>query len=359
MSWKSREKERTHYDAIWSELKARVNEESALRGSLRSADHIILVKLCLLVSFILLTYLYQITAPVSPIWFAAWCLQGIASFFLIVNSAHDASHGTLFSSRRANRNWTLFCFGLLGIDGSLWGLRHLSAHHPHTNISGHDTDSIDNMFLRLSPHHRHRKQFHFQHLYAPLLYAIAFPHTAAVQDFEHLVRRKLPYVKKIRSRRLAWTRLLVVKLLYLGAFLFVPVLVFETPLPAILLGITLQQLTASLVFVLTICLNHYVMETTFFEDGEIRPTSHHLEHQLLSSADWYPTSRFWCCIMGGANAHTAHHLFPGHSHADYYWISRIIIDLTQKYSLPYNQFSFTGGLRSHFRFLRTLGKDNT
>jgi linoleoyl-CoA desaturase len=341
---------------LWQELKHTIDGELARRGGSHFANHSVLVKVVSILALIIGCYFALWSVAPSAGWLCLWGILGIASFFLIVNCAHDASHGRLTRFPVLNSSLLLISFGLLGIDGQLWSLRHLSAHHPHTNIVDQDPDSVANPFLRLSPHHPWHPWFRFQHLYAPLLYALAFLHTAFFQDFEHLIAKPLPYLQRIRSHRVAIMRMASVKIGYLSLFLLLPWLTADIPLPWLVLGLFTQQVAASLVFVSTICLNHYVMETTFYPKDAKNVEGHHLRHQLLASADWYPTSRFWCAVMGGANAHTAHHLFPGLSHRHYHWVSEIIQEFCDRHALPYNSFSFAEGLSSHFCFLRTLGK---
>ncbi len=343
---------------LWQELKQIVDRELSRRGESHFANISVLAKVVTILILIVGCYLAIWRLPPSGFWLSLWGILGIASFFLIVNCAHDASHGRLTRFSAFNSALLLISFGLLGIDGQLWSLRHLSAHHPHTNIVDQDPDSVANPFLRLSPHHPWHQWFRFQHLYAPLLYALAFLHTAFFQDFEHLISKPLPYLQRIRSQRAAALRMASVKIGYLSVFVLGPWLLTDIPLVWLVAGLLTQQVAASLVFVFTICLNHYVMETTFYPKNAINIEGHHLRHQLLASADWYPTSRFWCALMGGANAHTAHHLFPGLSHRHYHWVSQIIREFCVQHALPYNSFSFAEGLSSHFCFLRTLGRSN-
>lgn len=336
------------------ELRSKINQEVKTRDSqLYSVITPEIMKGTLLFFLICILFISILLTPASGLWLLLWGGLGVVTFLFIVNTAHDASHKSLFKSDSKNEVALLLPFALLGIDGYLWGLRHRGAHHPHTNISGEDTDSLPNPFLRLSPHHPWRPQFRFQHFYAPFLYALALPHTAFFQDFEHLLLRPLPYLKKIDSLKGAWIRLLSIKMIYLVIFAGLPIFTGGHTLSAVLLGIAIQQIAASLVFVFTICLNHYVCETTFFI---AHPGHSHLTHQLIASADWNPTSRFCGWIMGGANAHTAHHLFPSIPHRHYWWISEKIQQFCTEHSLPYNSFSFSQGLRSHFRFLQQLGR---
>lgn len=339
----------------WQELKELVHTEYTRRSETKRGDFGIYSKLLIIVTGIATSYIGILAITPSLSWLLLWGMLGLATFLLIVNGAHDASHSALFRSKTANKAFLAFSFNLFGIDGLLWGLRHITAHHPHTNVSAVDPDSLPNSYLRFSPHHPWRAWFRFQHLYAIFFYGLAFLHTAVVQDFDHVINKPLPYVKRLSSTALTLLRILAVKAAYLTVFLIIPVVCCEIPMLWALLGIAVQMVVASLVFVLTIALNHYVLETTFYRDDTQRSENNFLMHQLSACADWNATSRFWGRIMGGANAHTAHHLFPYFSHRHYYWISKIIKEFCEERALPYNNFSFFAGLSSHFRFLYRLG----
>lgn len=338
----------------WHELKLRVIAETKRRKVSRYADFWIYGKIAAIGFMVGGSFLSILSSKPSLSWLLLWAILGIAAFFLLVNCAHDASHGVLFKSRYANKIALHLSFGLFGIDGALWGLRHLVAHHPRTNISEEDPDSVPNPFLRLSPHHPWFPWFRLQPYYAFFIYALALPHTTLIQDFDHLINRPLPYLKKI-DRKIVMRRMLSIKALYLALFIGLPILC-GIPLTWALAGVVVKMMAASLVFVSTIALNHYVMETTFYPAHTKRAEETYLLHNLKSSADWFPRSRWVCSLMGGANAHVAHHLFPYLSHRHYYWISDIIEKFCQERDLPYHQFTFLGGIKSHYKFLKMLGR---
>ena len=344
------------YREVFRELKYRLEQELPPEKLMRCAPTSIWLKLIFLCALLSLGYIGILWSPPGLLWLLLWAGVGVTAFFVLVCAAHDASHGVLSSSWIVNRIIFVGSFALFGIDGDLWALRHRAAHHAHTNVSNVDPDSSPNLFLRLSPHHPWRPWFRFQVWYALLLYPFALAHTMLIQDFEHLLCAPLPYVDKISSRPRALLRAVLIKVAYVSIFVLVPWCLYHIPLKWVMAGVGMQFGVASLVFVLTICLNHYVTETTFYDLGAHPVERSHLLHQLRSSADWYPTSPFWCGVMGGANAHTAHHLFPSISHAYYPTVSRIIREVTTKYGLPYNCFTFMEGLRSHFTFLSRLSR---
>jgi fatty acid desaturase len=75
---------------------------------------------------------------------ASWATLGIAAFLGIMSTqlgflGHDAGHGQIFVSRRANRLIGLFVGSLIGLSIGWWVPKH-SAHHAHPNEPGHDPD---------------------------------------------------------------------------------------------------------------------------------------------------------------------------------------------------------------------------
>ena len=58
-------------------------------------------------------------------------------------------------------------------------------------------------------------------------------------------------------------------------------------------------------------------------------------HQLVTSVDWSTTSRLAAALSGGANAHTAHHPFPGYSDCHVPKLAKIEIDCEAAHDLRY------------------------
>jgi linoleoyl-CoA desaturase len=79
---------------------------------------------------------------------------------------------------------------------------------------------------------------------------------------------------------------------------------------------------------------------------------------LATSVDWAPESPLAIFISGGANAHAAHHLFPRLSHRHAAAATRIIRQTAREFAVPYNETSFAGMVRGHFRHLKALGESD-
>ncbi len=63
-------------------------------------------------------------------------------------------------------------------------------------------------------------------------------------------------------------------------------------------------------------------------------------------------------LVGGLNAHVAHHLFPAVSHAHYPAISAIIERLARRHQITHRRTTWIGLIGAHFRHLRRLGQAN-
>lgn len=103
-------------------------------------------------------------------------------------------------------------------------------------------------------------------------------------------------------------------------------------------------------------LGHFVEGPEFpeAENGEI--DNSWSEHELAATIDFAPKSRIINFITGGLNTHVAHHLFPNICHIHYYDLTIIIEAYCKEHGYHYMKESFTGGLKSHFRYLKKLSQ---
>jgi linoleoyl-CoA desaturase len=77
---------------------------------------------------------------------------------------------------------------------------------------------------------------------------------------------------------------------------------------------------------------------------------------LVTSVDWAPTSRLAVLLSGGANAHVAHHLFPGHHHRHLAMLSEIIAETAAEHGLRHRVTSFGGMVCGQWRHLVALSR---
>ncbi|MFZ4403867.1 MAG: fatty acid desaturase family protein [Pseudobdellovibrionaceae bacterium] len=282
--------------------------------------------------------------------------MAVSSLLLVFNVCHDAVHNSWSKNKNINYWINTILFSLMGMNGYLWGYRHIHAHHPYTNIDRCDPDIQENPFVRLSAVHPYRWYFKYQHIYAPFLYLFAIPHSIFWQDFERLKEKKiLPLVGVVHSK-IEWLFFFLAKTIYFSIYIFIPVAFGRMTFLEATILLLVMQMTTSLMFVGLLAVNHFGEESEFPvpDKAGLLNTSFSL-HQLKTSTDWYPRSRFWCFWFGGANSHIAHHLFPKVSHRHYHVIASIIRSKAIEYNYPYREVSLIGAIVTHYRFLKKLG----
>jgi linoleoyl-CoA desaturase len=126
----------------------------------------------------------------------------------------------------------------------------------------------------------------------------------------------------------------------------------------ILIGALVMTFVMSALFITLLIGTHFSEETEFpTVDAEGRLPHSWAYHALVTSLDWNPTSKLANFMVGGANAHAAHHLFPAMAHVHYVPLTKIIRRTAAEFGLPYNQTTLLQMVASHFRFLKRMGRE--
>jgi linoleoyl-CoA desaturase len=282
---------------------------------------------------------------------------GIGCLLLTLNLSHDAAHDALTRKRWLNRLIHRCVFGSLGVDARLWQMRHVHSHHLYPNINGCDADIDHNPLIRLSPNHPWKRAFRYQHFYAPLVYLTVGLHSILVQDVIYIFKRQLANLRDIRHRPLDYVAFIAAKAAFVAIVLLLPMALLPVPWWQVLLAYAISTMAMSLLFVFTLIGTHFADTSVFPEvqhDGSI--TGSFVGNTFATSLDWNPTG-FWAThLIGGLNAHVAHHLFPKVCHMHYRAISHIIARLAAHYGIVYHRTNLRGMIAAHFRLLRRLGQ---
>ncbi len=309
--------------------------------------------LALAVAFYLLVLFGGLSGGVT---LALAVAAGVSTILMAINVGHDGAHNIVSRYRWLNQAALNASFTLVGVDPDLWQLRHAKSHHIFPNVSGCDIDIDSNMFLRLSPNHPRRWYQRWQHLYAPVLYAIVGFHSAFIQDFQYLFTTELANLKNIKHKPAFYVAFFVRKIVYATLVFVIPLILLPFAWWQIVLGALLMNAAASFVFVSMLIGTHFAEETAFPQPDETGALGHDFAtHALVTSLDWNPQSRLAQFVAGGANAHAAHHLFPHVSHRHYVPISEMIEETAAEFGIRYNRTTFFGLIRSHLAFLRRMG----
>lgn len=286
---------------------------------------------------------------------AAIVIAAAAAFCVVISIGHDATHGSLSARPWINALITFASFGTLGVSGALWRDRHVRLHHRVPNVAGNGIDADAFTLMRLAPDGAWRPVYRWQAFYAPFAYALGLIYVAWAEDFVEFRKARANDASFRTGRALA--EFAGTKILHLTLFVAIPAIVLS-PSPLMLAGgYLLACAAASLAFV-TATIGTHISDIAGYPAPDARGRLPHdwSTHQMLTAVDYAPTSRFVVALAGGANAHAAHHLFPGMSHRHAIWLSRIIAEEAAAHGVPYTKVTFAESLRAHWRLLVALSK---
>ena len=296
-------------------------------------------------------------------WVSTWWQAAIVSTSLGLAMAgigfaiqHDANHG----SYPANAFWRRllgYTLDLMGGSSYIWKFQHNVNHHSFTNINNADADIDLGPIARLGPGQPHRAYYRFQHIYVWPLYGLLAVSWVVYADWRDFFFSRIgsnPFATpKAAERTLFWLG----KALWIGVWLIVPLSFQATGmwLAALLWTYLVLGFTLSIVFQLA----HIVEDAEFMTvDGErTRVNREFFYHQLATTVNFAPKSRWLTWYLGGLNYQVEHHLFPKVCHVHYPAIATIVESVCRERGAPYYSFpTFRAALRSHARWLYTMGR---
>ena len=340
-------------------LQERVRSHNAVNRTRERALRLLRIKAIVYSGLFLLIYLSILWWPAGslPALFIRYLLLGLASLLMAFIISHDASHGTFSQNTSINDYLFTISFSLLGVNAYLWKIRHIASHHVFPNVDGGDVDIEDNTLVRFCPHRPWRPFHRYQHFYAPVLYAFFTLYWSLVKDFIYFRKKRIGNLERLHHPAHEYWKLLFWKSTYFLLMLGLPVWVGRLPLGWVLTAWLLMHVTLSLVLILTLITSHLTLETAFPKaDPSGKLPYPYYWHQLATSLDFYPSSRLANWFWGGFNSHTAHHLFPRWPHPSYPELSVIIRQTAIESGYPYHERTFWQALRSHFLFLKKMGR---
>lgn len=278
------------------------------------------------------------------------------AFMMIVQLGHDASHGALSAHPWVNRAALFSSFAILGVDGAQWRDRHIRLHHQVVNLPGTGIDADSVSLFRLAPDKAWHWWMRLQPLYGPLLYAVGHISLAWMEDFAGLRARRREKRREFTGPG-ALVQFAAGKAVHVGLFLVVPWFVRRPSLESLLMGYVFAGALIAICFVVLVVGTHVSDLAEFPQprpDGQL--PHDWATHQLVTSVDWSPESRLAVLLTGGANAHVAHHLFPGTNHRHMARLSKVIAQTAAAHGLPHHVTSFTGMVRGQWRHLVAMGR---
>lgn len=307
------------------------------------------------------------------IYISLFALSGIGSGWLLLlcgvfgfvlatigfNVMHDACHGSYSKNSKTN-NLLGLSLNVLGGNAFFWKQKHNIIHHTYTNVDGIDDDIAKSPFIRMCSTQKWMPAHKVQHLYLPFLYMLGSFFWIFVKDFDNYFRQQVHTTPINNMDRKEHITFWVSKAFYFVVYIIIPILYFGF-LPW-LLGFAVMHMAMGFTLSIVFQLAHVVEETEFefiavdAEDVKLIE-SEWAVHQIKTTANFAPNHAIISWFVGGLNYQIEHHLFPRISHVHYPAISKIVEEKCREFNLPYNSIpTMSNAVRSHFRFIRELGK---
>ena len=343
---------------FFPELRRRVSGYFAEKGVPDRDSWRMYLKSFVILSFLAVGYAALVFGSVT--WWQAIPLAMCVAFAIsLIGFAiqHDGNHQGYSRHRWVNR-MAGATLDLIGASSYVWHWKHGILHHTYANINGHDSDIDAGPVARLSPHQR-RYWFHrWQHIYLWPLYAITSPRWHLWGDFKDLASGKIGGHRIPRPKGWDLVQFVVGKAFSIAFLLGVPMIYHEWWVVVLFYLFVTGMIGVFLTVVFQLA--HCVEEAEFPAPADA--TTMLMEdawaiHQVETTVDFARDNRFLTWILGGLNFQIVHHLFPRICHVHYPALSRIVERTSKEYGVRYSVHpTFLAGVRSHYRWLKRMGR---
>jgi len=262
---------------------------------------------------------------------------GFVNIFIAFNVVHDSCHNAYSSSRKTNKILGLSS-NFIGGNAYLFTMMH-NAHHAFVNIHGIDVTLESHGLFRFTPHEPYKKYHRFQHLYTPIIYALASVHWAIIKDWKWFYQEKhIGNQKNIKHPASEFWTLLIGKVVYFSLTLFIPIAVLSAPWYWVALAWLNIHILPGLTFAVMFQATHVYDGTTYpLPDEEGNIENNYALHVLATTADFSRGKRIATWLMGGINLHVVHHIFPTICHVHYPLITGILKETCDEFGLTYQE----------------------
>jgi linoleoyl-CoA desaturase len=347
-------------DHIFKQIKAKVDSYLAKNKLHKYGNILIWLKFFVLVVFLGCAY-YSLLHSSSFIQLViSYILFGWIFLVIGINIGHDAAHGCVSGNKKLDNFIFQMIFGLQGLSGYIWQIRHNNSHHIFPNVEGSDTDMEITKMILLNSKQKIYSFHKYQHLYAPFLYMFFSLGWIFYDDFILFFKKEQANLKFGKIPVIEWLKLFLIKITYLFTFLAIPFFSNSFSALAILAAFVIMHFTVSLFLTFTFFISHHVMEVAYtkLEENSELVTDSWASHQITTTIDFNPESRIANFLFGGFNLHIAHHIFPDVSHIYYPAITRIIREtLDENHVSWYKSFTFFRGISSHLKHLKKMARE--
>lgn len=271
---------------------------------------------------------------------------------------HDAIHGSFTKNTKVNKLMT-YVSVVIGANDEVWRLQHNVLHHSFTNIEGHDDDIHASFLLRFSPHARKYKIHKYQHYYAWILYGLTSLMWVTVNDVEKFARYyKMGLVPDRKTYINGMIKIIALKFVYYSYTLILPMIFTPFSSLTIVMAFLAMHFVTGFIIAVVFQAAHVTLSADFpMPDEAGKMESVRLVHQLRTTCNFAPKSKWLFWLVGGLTNQIEHHLFPTISHVHYRELAPIVKKTAEEFGLPYhNSGSFFAAIAAHFKMLRDLGR---
>ena len=297
---------------------------------------------------------------VTSTWalFGLYILAGLGMAGIGMGVMHDAIHGSHSANRRVNK-WLSYTMNLIGANANIWRIQHNVLHHTFTNIDEADDDINAPFFLRFSPHSPHNRLHRYQHWYVWFFYGLSTLSWVTTKDFIRLNRYKqLGFIEGGRQLVKEIFQISAWKVVYYSFSLVIPMVVLPFGFWTVLLAFITMHFVTGLLISIIFQTAHVMPDAAYpMPDTNGKIDHNWYVHQLVTTNNFSPKSRWFSWFIGGLNYQIEHHLWPNISHVHYHKISKIVEETANKFGVPYQvKKSFFSALAAHARMLKSLGQ---
>jgi linoleoyl-CoA desaturase len=286
-----------------------------------------------------------------------WPVLGFFLAMAAVNIGHDAIHGAYSKHEWINR-FLSHSFNINGASSYMWRKMHNTAHHTYTNVDGYDEDIQSLPILRLNPEDKLRPIHRFQHIFAFFIYPLGTLSWVFIKDYVKFFKNDVGNYSDKKHPAKEYFYLFFYKVLNYTVFLILPLMLIDMPWHHIVLGYVSMHFVSGFTLAMIFMLAHVVEETHFIQpDHQGKLKDSFAVHQLLTTADFAGQNWLAAFLTGGLNTQVEHHLYPKICSCHYAKLVPIVKQTAQEFGVPYYSSSFWGAVKSHYRFMKRMGRE--
>jgi linoleoyl-CoA desaturase len=317
--------------------------------------------------YLILKFIAQLILVVASVYWAfhannfltlclAFLSVGFTMLIMGINFGHDGAHGCLTGNKKIDGTLFQILYGIQGLGGYMWQIRHNSAHHIFPNVYDRDSDLEMSPLILLNPKQKSKPIHKYQHIYAPLLYVVVTLFWILAEDFIIMIRKDSANSKIKKIPTIEWIKIVAIKVIYLFNFIVLPTLITSFSLIQVVSAFLIMHFILSFFLTFTFFISHHIQEITYVranEETNIIENSW-LSHQINTTIDFHPKSYVAHFLFGGFNTHIAHHIFPEICHIHYPALTQIVKETLEENNVGhwYKSFTFWQGMKSHILHLK-------